>query len=485
MTSCLSARLASHILIVALVLLGAGELGAQTIVKNTQQVGFVSLPGASFTSGLWAYEGGGRRFCLQTHLNNGMYVVETTDAANPTVVRTVPGNFRKVQVFGNYAYATTDSGPTSVIDLSVPEQASVVNQLGLGGHTLRVDQSNGRLYLNRSSSLYIYDLLADPTTPALMGIWSGGSHDCRPDGDVVYVNGSSAGPTRILDVSNPIQPVQIGELGDGGHSSALYFAPSGETILLTCDEYPGGHVNLWDVTNSSQPQWLSMYQTPTNGSTSIHNVEVKGAYAYLGYYLDQLRVLDLRDPSNPVEVGIWDNNPNNTGFFWDDAWESIPDHDAIYMNQQLNTPGGPKGLFTLDFFPAFGSGSEGSGGVVPEMWWSFGPPSPGNDDFALRLTNGAPNALAYLVLGASNTHWGPVPLPLTLTSVGAPNAQLFVSGDVFVPVMTDINGDATLSLPVPAGVQYATYYAQWAVKDNGAPNPGGWALSKAGELVLK
>ncbi|MFT7464298.1 MAG: hypothetical protein ACI9EF_002651 [Pseudohongiellaceae bacterium] len=472
--------------VLCLVAASLAPASAQTIVLNTKQVGFVPLPGSSFTTGLWSYESpNGKRYCLQTHLNNGLYIIETTDSANPTLVRTVPGNFRKVQVFQNYAYVTTDTGPTVVIDLTNPATASKVGQWGIGAHTLRVDDSNGRLYLNRTSSLYIYDLLANPISPPLLGIWSGGAHDCRPDGDTVYVNGSQAGPTRILDVSNPQTPMQIGDVGDGNHSSALYFPPTGETILLACDESTGGFLTIYDVSNPSQPLFLSEYKANQTQKTSVHNVEVKGAYAYLGYYLDQLRILDLRDPSNPVEVGIWDNNPNNTGFWWDDAWESIPHHDAIYMNQQLNTPASPKGLFTIDFFPAFGSASDGTGAVQPELWWSFGPPSPGNDDFAMRLTNAKPNAPAWLVLGASNTSWGPVPLPLTLTNVGAPNAQLFVSGDVFIPVTTDGNGEAVINLPIPAGLQYGTYYAQWAVKDTGAPNAGGWALSKAGELVLK
>jgi hypothetical protein len=471
------------LLVPILLICAALPIGAQTIVKNTKQVGFVSLPGASFTAGLWAYESGNQRYCLQTHLNNGLKIVETTDSSNPTLIRTVPGNYRKVQVYQNYAYATTDSGPTRVIDLSNPALADVVGQISTGGHTLRVDESNGRLYLNRSSSMYIYDLVDDPTSPQLLGIWSGGAHDCRPDGDIVYVHGNQSGPTRILDVSDPTQPTQIGTAANGKHSSDIYKTPTGEIILLACNESVGGFMTIYDVTDPGNTFFLSQYKL--SGNTSVHNVEVKGAYAYIGYYLDNLRILDLRDPANPVEVGVFDQNPNNTGFWWDDAWESIPDHDAIYMNQQLNTPAGPKGLYTIDFFPAFGDASEGSGGVKPEIWWSFGPPSPGNSDFALRLTNAAPNVPAWLIIGASNTNWGPTPLPLSMSSIGAPNAFLYASGDVLIPTTTDANGNASLSLSIPAGVQYGTYYTQWAVRDFGAPNPGGWAFTKGGELVLK
>jgi hypothetical protein len=460
---------------------GSGQLNA---TGNTKQVGFLNLgAGSSSTQGLWAYENGGKRYCLQTQGSSGLRIIETTDTSNPTLIRTIPGNFRKVQVFQDYAYATTDSGPTVIIDLSDISQAGVVSQISTGAHTLRVDDSNGRLYLNKSSSMYIYDILEDPTTPNLLGIWSGGSHDCRPAGDIVYANGFQSTPTRILDVTNPQSPVQIGTVSDGNHASDIYITPTGDKILLTCDEQSGGHVNIWDVTDPGQTQFLASYQTDT--STSVHNVEVKGAYAYVAYYQDQLRILDLRNPSNPVEVGVWDNNRLNTGSLYSDAWESIPDHDAIYMNQMNNTAAGPKGLQVIDFFPGFGIASDGAGAVKPEIWWSFGPPSPGNSDFALRLTDAAPNSTAWLILGSSNTNWGPTNLPTSMGSIGAPNALLYVSVDVLIPTTTDANGEASLSLPIPAGVQYATYYAQWAVQDAGAPNPGGWAFTNAGELVLK
>jgi len=466
--------------------IGASDSSGQlTLTSNTKQVGFVdlSVTGSSSTQGLWSYEVGGKRYCLQTQSVAGLHIIETTDTSNPILLRTVPGNFRKVQVYQNYAYATTDSGPTSIIDLSNVSQATVVNQLTTGAHTLRVDDSNGRLYLNRSSSLYIYDILADPTSPQLLGIWSGGAHDCRPDGDIVYVNGFQSNPTRIIDVSNPLLPTQIGTVNDGNHSSDIYNAPTGEKILVTCDEQGGGHINTWDVTNPAQTQFLGSFQS--NPSTSTHNVEVKGAYAYVAYYQDQLRILDLRNPSSPRQVAVWDNNRTNTGSLFSDAWESIPAHDAVYMNQMHNTLGGPKGLHVIDFFPAFGNASDGANAVKPEIWWSFGPPSPGNADFALRLTNAAPNSTAWLIIGSSNTNWGPTALPATMGSIGAPNAELNVSAEVLIPTLTDANGEASLSLPVPAGVQYATYYAQWAVKDAGAPNPGGWAFTKGGELVLK
>lgn len=461
----------------------ATEVAAQDTAMNTRRIGSISLPGSSGTKGLWSYETDGSYYCLQTRGSAGMAIIDMTDISNPTVVKNVSGNFRKVQVYENYAYATTDSGPTVVIDLSTPSRASVVGSMPTGAHTLRIDQSNGRLYLNRSSSLYIYDLTGDPTSPQLLGTKSIGAHDCRPAGDIVYVNGFQTNPTRILRVADPANPVQLGTLPNGNHASALYIAPNGDRILITCDEQTGGHVNLFDVNDPMNPQQISSYQTD-DLTTSVHNVEVRGAYAYIAYYQDQLRILDLRDPSNPVEVGVWDNNRLNTGSTYSDAWEAIPTHDAVYMNQMNDTPAGPKGTFAIDFYPGFGTGSDGKGSVGPQAWWSFGPPSPGNTRFALRLTDALPNTPAWLIIGSSNTTWGANALPMTMDIVGAPNASLYTSVDILIQTTTDAQGNASVSLPIPASVPYTTFYAQWAVKDSGAPNPGGWAFTKGGELVI-
>ncbi len=455
---------------------------AQILTKNTRRVGSVALGGNS-TQGLWSYETGGKQYCLQTRGSAGMAIIDMTDTSNPELVRNVPGNYRKVQVWQNYAYATTDFGPTAIVDLTTPEAAMIVGSMTTGAHTLRIDESNGRLYMNRSSTLEIFDLTVTPTNPQQVGTVFTFAHDCRPDGDFLYVNGFQTPPTRIVRVVDPANPEEIGTLPSGNHSSALYVAPTGERILLTCDEGTGGHVKIWDVSDPFNPQQLSSYQTQDT-TASVHNVEVRGAYAYIAYYQDQLRILDLRDPSNPVEVGVWDNNPFNTGSTFSDAWESLPHHDAVYVNQMTDTSAGPKGTFAIDFYPAFGAGSHGTGGLQPEPWWSFGPPSPGNSRFALRLTDALPNTTAYLIAGFSNTSWDGIPLPMSMGVIGAPNASLYVSVDAVIATTTDAEGRASIPIPIQAGVPYTTMYAQWVVQDPGAPNPGGWAFSRAGELVI-
>ncbi len=474
---------AALLLVLAALAAAAPSADAQVLRKNTLERGYVALPGPSYTKGLWAYEADGKQYCLQTRGANGFAIIDMTDTSNPTVVGTLAGTYRKVQVWQHYAYLVDDSTPLTIVDLTDVTDPQIVGTITASAHTLRIDQGNGRLYMNRSSSLLIYDLVADPENPVQLGFWAGYAHDCRPDGEVVYVNGFTGSPTRILRVADPANPVQIGTLPNGNHSSDLFVTPTGQRVLITCDEQVGGHVNLFDVTDPANPVFLSDYQT-ADVTTSVHNVEVKGIYAYIGYYQDQLRILDLSDVDNPVEVAHWDNNRLNTGGTYSDAWEAIPDHDAVYMGQMYDTPAGTKGTFAIDFFPAFGTASDGTGGVKPQIWWSFGPASPGNDRFGIRLEDAAPDTVAWLIVGNSNTSYMGSPLPMTMGGIGAPNATLYVSPDFLFGAAVDGNGRASLSLPIPSNAPYKDYWVQWIVKDPGAPNSGKWAFSKAGKITL-
>jgi hypothetical protein len=47
---------------------------------------------------------------------------------------------------------------------------------------------------------------------------------------------------------------------------------------------------------------LSRYHTRPEASVSIHNMELVGSRAYIAYYQDGVRVVDLADPTAPVQV---------------------------------------------------------------------------------------------------------------------------------------------------------------------------------------
>ena len=84
------------------------------------------------------------------------------------------------------------------------------------------------------------------------------------------------------------------ELGD-----AVYFAHT--------DEGPDQGLTIVDVTDASAPRVVSRFET--RDGISIHNLEVVEGIAYISYYIDGLRVVDLRDPEHPREIAHYDTVP--------------------------------------------------------------------------------------------------------------------------------------------------------------------------------
>ncbi len=119
---------------------------------------------------------------------------------------------------------------------------------------------------------------------------------------------------------------------------------------------------------------------------------------------------------------------------------------------------------------AFGTGCPTSAGPLALRAASH--PYIGSD-FVLEIAD-APvvSFVAIMALGASNTIWSGVPLPLNLAVIGAPGCQALVSPDVLL-TLPIVNTTATLtwSLPNLPAVIGQTLYAQGVVLDPLSPLP--------------
>jgi choice-of-anchor B domain-containing protein len=193
------------------------------------------------------------------------------------------------------------------------------------------------------------------------------AHTVSVDKHFLYVNGGDFGGTRIMDISDPLNPLQVGSYGKGStpyvHDSyirndTLYAAainagrldivdmrvkghytqdslkrivsktptvPEGRThhvwlsddsrTMFVATESSGGpyayNLHIYDITNKSNPIQIATWtSSPTK---SIHNIFVKGDFVYIAYYTDGFRVLDISDPSVPIEVAFYKTYPGSSG----------------------------------------------------------------------------------------------------------------------------------------------------------------------------
>jgi hypothetical protein len=95
-----------------------------------------------------------------------------------------------------------------------------------------------------------------------------------------------------------------------------------------------------------------------------------------------------------------------------------------------------------------GSGCPGQNGV-PSLSNVGGALPWLGETFTLQVGNLSTTGLAAGILGASDTTFGSLPLPLDLAFLGMPGCRLYVSLDVVVP-LTNNGGLATWSLPLPS-----------------------------------
>ncbi|MDP1675747.1 MAG: choice-of-anchor B family protein [Bacteroidota bacterium] len=225
--------------------------------------------------------------------------------------------------------------------------------------------------INRNAGIQIVDLSTLPDSASFKKayVWIDTAssksyytaHTVSIEKNFLYVNGGTFGGTRILDISDPLNPLQVGSYGKGNRpyvhdvyikNDTLYAAainkgtidivdlttkrnildtgaignkdkaiirslpviPEGSThqvwlsedsrYMFVATETSGGHLHIYDISNRTNPIQIATWTSdPTK---SIHNVFVKGNFLYIAYYKDGLRVLDIANPAIPIEVAFYD-----------------------------------------------------------------------------------------------------------------------------------------------------------------------------------
>lgn len=177
--------------------------------------------------------------------------------------------------------------------------------------------------------------VTDPRNPVQVGAWG-----ARRDGGLVPAAGqayfahsawaNAAGTMAILsywdagviflDIADPAKPRMIGRTpyppGSAGDTHSIWLARD-ETIMLVADETldtrlgSWGFLRIFDIRNPAAPVQIAQFATPNSATTrrdgdySIHNPFVVGDRAFLSWYTDGIRIVDIADPAAPREVAAF------------------------------------------------------------------------------------------------------------------------------------------------------------------------------------
>jgi hypothetical protein len=223
----------------------------------------------------------------------------------------LPGFQNAVEVSGNVAFVASGGFGLSVVDVTNLQAPVLVAQLATPGSANDVRVAGTVAYVAEDVGLQLVDV-SDPAHPVLLGSASyPAGRQARVavgGGKLVYLADLSFG-LHVVDVTNPMQPREVGSLALAGTPRAVSLGGTGlggsrligSYAVVACGD---GGVAVVDVSAPAAPVLLG---TTPPGQPRAGSVTVRGHYAYVaageeGIY-GGLHVVELADPTNPVEVG--------------------------------------------------------------------------------------------------------------------------------------------------------------------------------------
>jgi len=307
--------------------------------------------------------------------NGGAAIVDVTDPSGPRylgVVEANPSGARDLKVYQDHLFFTGDGAGEHglvIFDLTrlrdvetrgreqAPEtfQPDTIYDGIASAHNLVLDPGSGFAFPVGASGggetcgggLHMVDV-RDPVNPKFAGCYTdthgliapGRTHDAQctvysgPDEayrgrEICFVSNETA--LRVVDVTDKANPVPISAASYPGmayvHQGWLtedqrYFYLDDELDELV-GETERTRTFIWDVSELDDPVMVGHFDGP-DGATD-HNLYVKGDRMYQANYQAGMRVIDISDPENPVEVGFFDTTPYNgnpPGF--NGAWTAYP-----------------------------------------------------------------------------------------------------------------------------------------------------------------
>ena len=167
--------------------------------------------------------------------------------------------------------------------------------------------------------------------------------------------------TSIYDVEDPRRPRLLAslEVPIGWHSHKVrvrdgLMIVNYEKFRSGADDFGGG-LGIYDVSRPDRPRLISHWKTGTQGG-GVHRYDFDGRYAYIsptapGYIGNIVKILDLRDPAKPEEVGRWwipgQHEAGGETYPWDNY---VPPrcHHPLRMGNRLYVSYWHHGMFILD-----------------------------------------------------------------------------------------------------------------------------------------
>jgi hypothetical protein len=170
---------------------------------------------------------------------------------------------------------------------------------------------DGYMYLEYPG-LRIMNLNSTPLSPAqIYEDNDGDGHDAAVIGDRLYdFHGYS--DMKIFNIQNPASPMLLGTID----APTIVYNHSGWTttdgnFLFICDELssaPTPDITVWNISDLGNMVQVGQFG---EAHATVHNLYVKGRYAFVSYYEKGFRIFDISNPAQMNVIAEYDPVPGS------------------------------------------------------------------------------------------------------------------------------------------------------------------------------
>ena len=354
--------------------LAFSSLSAQTPCVNGMAAGYPcsNVDFLSFTAGSalgggnmndiwgWTDPDYGTEYVLLGR-TSGTAFIDISDPVNPLYLGNLPASgsnslWRDIKVDGNYAYIVSEAGGHGMQIFDLTKLRNVVNPpvtfsedahySGWGNaHNLVINEASNRAYgvgTNTSSGgLHIVDI-SNPLNPVIMGDFAGDgyTHDAQvvnyigPDAD--YAAGyeiafaCNENSITVIDVTDPGNTEELSRTTYNSQYTHQGWLTEDHKYFLSGDEldenYTGVNTTtfIWDVQDLNAPFLLGTFVSSTPAID--HNLYIKDNLCYQSNYRAGLRIANLDNIASGMmtEVGFFDVYPSSDATGFNGTWSNYP-----------------------------------------------------------------------------------------------------------------------------------------------------------------
>ena len=349
--------------------------------QNVDLVSFIPLKDLRMNRGVrlndvwgWTDEETGKEYGIIGHMEAAVFI-DVSNSLQPVVLGELPrtpgspgSTWRDMKVFKDHAFIVADGAGQhgmQIFDMRRLRDWSgsfetyspdVLYTNIASAHNIVINETTGFAYTVGNSSggetcggaLHMIDI-NDPQQPVFKGCFndpetgnrgSGATHDAQcvtyegPDTEhqgkeiCVGANGTAISVSDVTDKDNPVALSQ-GTYPNSAYVHQGWFTDDHRYFYQNDEGDETGGITdrtrtmIWDMTDLDDPEMIAEYFGDSNSTD--HNLYVKGDFMYQTNNSSGLRVIDIRNRTNPVEVGYFDTTPNadNVACF-DGTWSSYP-----------------------------------------------------------------------------------------------------------------------------------------------------------------